>query len=65
VINFPNAGLENARLYIVIAEVRAMLEVSSLSSPWAALIIVIRIVIWLILRFDSLNDLTVRPIPAA
>jgi hypothetical protein len=65
VVNFPNAGLINARLYNVIAEVRVMLEVSSLPGPWAALIIVIRIVIWLILRVDSLNDLTVRPIPAA
>jgi hypothetical protein len=42
-----------------------MLEVSSQPGPWAALIIVIRIVIWLISRFDSLNDLTVRPFPAA
>jgi hypothetical protein len=42
-----------------------MLEVSSLPSPWATLIIVIRIIIWVTQRVDSLNDLTVRPIPAA
>ena len=42
-----------------------MLEVSSLPNPWATLIIVIRIVIWIVQRVDSLNDLTARPIPAA
>ena len=42
-----------------------MLEVSSLPGPWAVLIILIRIVIWLTQRVDSLNDLTIRPIPVA
>lgn len=42
-----------------------MLEVSSLPGLSAVLIIAIRIVIWLPQRVDSLNDRTVRPIPAA
>ena len=42
-----------------------MLEVSSdQPGPWVALIVVIRVVIW-VAQVDSFNDLTVRPIPAA
>jgi hypothetical protein len=41
-----------------------MLEVSSDREPWAALIVMIRIVVWVI-QVDSFNDLAVRPIPAA
>jgi hypothetical protein len=41
-----------------------MLEVSSEVGPWAALIVMIRIVIWVV-RVASFNDLTVRPIPTA
>ena len=49
----------------MIEEFRVMLEVSSLLSRWSALIaFVICVGMWLY-RVDSLNDLTVRPIPGA